>query len=232
VFVVGKLSNGTYALVAVPTVDPDAWEVVATTPEGFCGNGIRIHDKTGKLYTSSEGNFRPGGGAVFEVDLSQPWGTPASAARVIGSQLWASDGLWIDQERDILYVGLLFTAEVWTYSLANQSVIGTFSGMRHTGCLEALCVMDDFTLAPSNSSLVVGCAWTNNSLATFPVFSTSAGEGEVAILHGVQFPTSARYGSGKGAFAATSLFISEGGGLERNESKYRILEWKHAPYAL
>ena len=123
VFFVGKLLNGTYALAAVPTAAPEAWQVVATTPDGFCGNGIRIHEKTGKLYTSSEGNFLPGGGAVFEVDLSQPWGTEAAAARVVGSHLWASDGLWIDQQRDVLYVGLLFTAEVWTYSLSTQTYV-------------------------------------------------------------------------------------------------------------
>lgn len=48
-----------------------------------------------------------------------------------------------------------------------------------------------------------------------------------------QRPTSVRWGSGNGGFAATSLFISEGGSLgDAKESKYRILEWKFARDAI
>ena len=78
----------------------------------------------------------------------------------------------------------------------------------------------------------MACSWTGNAIVRFPTFSPAAGEGEVELLAGVNSPTSARYGPGNGsAFAATSLFIAEGGGLHKGVKKYRILEWKNAALA-
>jgi hypothetical protein len=55
------------------------------------------------------------------------------------------------------------------------------------------------------------------------------GFGQRTLLKGVQRPTSVRWGSGFGGFAATSLFISEGGSVgDPQVNKYRILEWKFA----
>jgi hypothetical protein len=136
--------------------------------------------------------------------------------------------LWIDQELDVLYVGLLFSANVWAFNLANQEAIGIYGGLQHKRCRGlVLCAMDDFTLSQRNSSTIIGCAWTNNTLTTFPTFSPSSGYQEKTILTHIQNPTSARWGTGLG-FATSSLFISEGGGLKPGESKFRILEWKNA----
>lgn len=161
---------------------------------------------------------------VYQFDLTQEWG---GKANIITSQ-WACDGLWIDQELDILYVGLLFSANVWTYSLASQQELGVYGGMKHKWCKELVCAMDDFTLSQSNSSLIIGCAWTNNTLTTFPTFSPESGYEQKALLSHIQNPSSVRWGSGLGGFASTSLYISEGCGLQADVTKCRILEWKHA----
>jgi len=225
VFVVGHLRNGSYVLAAVPVHSPSSWAIVAFTTH--CGNGIRIHEATGRLYTSTEGTFLPGSGAVYEIDPSRPWGGQAS---VVATNILPADGLWIDQDRALLYVGLLPSAEVWTYNLTARAVVGTFPGLKHAGCELLLCAMDDFTLDPANSSVIVAATWTDNSVRSFPAFSPEAGFEERLLLEGVvERPTSVRWGSGFGGFAATSLFISEGGSLGNpNETAYRILEWEYA----
>lgn len=221
VFVAGEFTNGSSAIVAVPTNEPASWQVVKFTPH--VGNGIRIYNATGLLYTSTEGNFLPGGGFVYEVDLSHPW--TAGNAIVLVDKLWACDGLWIDQPKGILYVGLLFTAEIWTYDLIHARVLGVYPGLQHDHCgVLQLCALDDFTL-DHNSSWLIGTAWTNNSLTRFPAFSKAPGYDATTVLHGIQNPTSVRWGEGTG-FSPTSLFISEGGGLEKGEKQFRILEWK------
>ena len=229
VFVVGVLLNGSHVLAAVPVQAPSQWEVVAFT--AHTGNGIRIHEATGRVYTSTEGTFLPGSGAVYEIDPSvRPWG---GAASVLVDRLAPADGLWIDQARALLYVGLLPSSNVWTYNLTARRALGTFKGLKHSGCKLLLCAMDDFTLDPDNTSVVVGAAWTDDSVRSFPTFSPTAGFGQRTLLKGVQRPTSVRWGSGVGGFAASSLFISEGGSLsDTKETKYRILEWEHAREAI
>lgn len=229
VFVVGELLNGSHVLAAVPINEPASWEIVAFTVH--CGNGIRIHEATGLLYTSTEGTFLPGSGAVYEIDPSaRPWGGKAS---VLVERLAPADGLWIDEGRAILYVGLLPSSKVWTYNLTSRAVLGIFGGLKHFGCELLLCAMDDFTLDPDNTSVIVAAAWTDDSVRIFPAFSSAAGFGQRTLLEGVQRPTSVRWGSGFGGFAVTSLFISEGGSLgDAKDDKYRILEWKFARDAM
>ena len=229
VFVVGELHNGSHVLASVPIHTPSDWEIVAFT--AHCGNGIRIHEVTGVLYTSTEGTFMPGSGAVYEIDPSvRPWGGQATA---LADHLAPADGLWIDQARALLYVGLLPSGKVWTYNLRSGEVVGTFSGLKHFGCELLLCAMDDFTLHPDNTSLVVAAAWTDDSVRVFPTFSPEAGFQQRTVLKGIKRPTSVRWGSGFGGFASTSLFISEGGSLHSpKETVYRILEWKFAREAI
>jgi hypothetical protein len=151
VFVVGELLNGSHVLAAVPVRAPSRWAIVALTPH--CGNGIRIHEATGLLYTSTEGTFLPGSGAVYEINPSvRPWG---GQAKVIGQGLEPADGLWIDQALATLYVGLLPSSKVWTYNLTSRTVLGTFGGLEHNDCELLLCAMDDFTLDRQNSSVIV-----------------------------------------------------------------------------
>jgi hypothetical protein len=125
VFVVGSLQNGSNVLAAIPVAMPGSWQIVAFTQH--VGNGISIHEATGVVYTSTEADFLPGQGAVYSVDPSQPWGGPA---RVLATDLWAADGLWIDQDQGVLFVGLLFSAEVWVYSIRDLAVLGTYAALK------------------------------------------------------------------------------------------------------
>ena len=191
VFAVGELLNGSHVLAAVPVAAPSGWSIVAFT--AHCGNGIRIDEVTGRIYTSTEGAFLPGTGAVYEIDPSaRPWGGPA---RVLVDGLAPADGLWIDQAASTtallppqrtLYVGLLPSSRVWAYDLAARAALGTFSGLKHDGCELLLCAMDDFTLDPTNRSAIVAAAWTDDSVRSFPAFSPKAGYGQRTLLQGVQ----------------------------------------------
>jgi hypothetical protein len=223
VFVLGQYANQTTrALFAVPVASPTDIQIVAYTTPGV-GNGIGLHKSSGMIYFTSEGNFEPDGGYVYVVDPTKPWGDEAT---IMATQT-ACDGLWIDQDNNLLFVSLLETAEVWTYSLANGSSLGVYEAYDHKSCSEVVCMLDDFTLSQTDHSSMIGCAYTNGSLTTFPTFSPQPGYNEKTVLTSLRNPTSVRWGSGIG-FASTSLFISEGGGVNGNSTRFRILEWKNA----
>ena len=117
------------------------------------GNGFACHHSTGLLYTTSEGNFEPGTGVVYEVD-------PRTHTAVLILQgLWAADGLWLDQERHLLYVGLLFTSEVIVWDIASRSILRTIpKGIPG--------LLDDFCLDHSGGA-IIGAAWTDDSIVMY-----------------------------------------------------------------
>jgi len=127
--------------------------------------------------------------------------------------LWAADGLWIDQSKHILYVGELFNARLWAYDLTTGQAVGFSSGL-NSGWL------DDFTLSPDDTH-VYGANYKEGTIDLFPLQATSPQARSIA--QGLTNPTSARFGVGPG-FAATSLFVSEGGGLLPVQKDRRVWE--------
>jgi WD40 repeat protein len=119
------------------------------------GNGFACHHSTGLLYTTSEGNFEPGTGVVYEVDPR------THTATLILQGLWAADGLWLDQERHLLYVGLLFTSEVIVWDITSRSILRTIpKGIPG--------LLDDFCLDHTGDS-IIGAAWTDNSIVMYNI---------------------------------------------------------------
>jgi hypothetical protein len=131
---------------------------VSLTPSQTVGNGLACHHSTGLLYTTSEGNFEPGTGVVYEIDPR------THTATVILQGLWAADGLWLDQGRNLLYVGLLFTSEVLVWDIASRSVLRTIPK-----AIPGL--LDDFCLDHSGGA-IIAAAWTDDSIV---MFNTSTG---------------------------------------------------------
>lgn len=128
------------------------------------GNGFACHHSTGLLYTTSEGNFEPGTGVVYEVD-------PRShTATVILQGLWAADGLWLDQQRHLLYIGLLFTSEVIVWDIASRSVLRTIP--KHIPGL-----LDDFCL-DHTGDCIIGAAWTDDSIV---MYNTTTGKSLLSL---------------------------------------------------
>ena len=65
------------------------------TQDPSTGSRLLLLQATGLLYTSTEGDWLPGSGAVYEIDpAARPWG---GAAHVLADRLDPADGLWIDQ---------------------------------------------------------------------------------------------------------------------------------------
>jgi sugar lactone lactonase YvrE len=122
-------------------------------PTQTVGNGLMCHHSTGLLYTTSEGNFEPGTGVVYEIDPRR------HTATLILQGLWAADGLWLDQSRHLLYVGLLFTSEVIVWDIASRSIL-------HTIPKAIPGLLDDFCLDHSGEA-IIAAAWTDNSIVMF-----------------------------------------------------------------
>ena len=203
--VVGVDKQGLHKLIATDTTVPNAFKTVVTDL-GTTGNGLGRHAKTGLLYTSSEGNFLPGGGTVFVVD-------PVTGnSTVLKSDLWAADGLWIDQVKHILYVGQLFSANLWAYDLAAGKEIGILAGLP-SGLLDDFCLSNITT-----GDAIIGCDWSAGSLYNIPLNTNGgAGGAPTVLVQGLGHVTSVRWGTGPGF--AGSLFATEGDGL---------FSWQHA----
>lgn len=207
-------TNKTFIIIAASTTVADTWKPVATLgTENGC-NGLRANDKTGLLYTSSEGNFLPKDGWVWEIN-------PATGSvTVLINSLWAADGLWI-QPDGVMYVGELFSRKIWTYDTATHTA-GKLSPGPPTGLL------DDFTVASIDGiDTFFGANWLENRLDMWTVSnSTFIG----SLLKGeIKNPTSCRFGiEGSLLYPASSLFITEGRGLKPSERNSRVWELRNA----
>jgi len=204
---VGRYNN-TDVVISVPVKTPSEWRTIVTLPK--IGNGLRRYANTGLLYTASEGNFLPGDGEVFEVNVT------AGTFRSLKAGLWAADGLWIDEETDMLYVGELFNGSMWAYDLYNDIEVGYFS------TLPTFDLLDDFCLS-KDGSYFIGANFLKGSIDAFPANNTGKGH-STPLVSGLQTPTSVRWGSGPG-FNPSSLFITEGGGVISLQKNRRVLEY-------
>jgi sugar lactone lactonase YvrE len=92
---------------------------------------------------------------VYEIDPLN------HTATVILEGLWAADGLWLDQDRHLLYVGLLFTSEVIVWNISSRSVVQTIP--KHIPGL-----LDDFCLDHSGGA-IIGAAWTDDSVVMYNI---------------------------------------------------------------
>jgi sugar lactone lactonase YvrE len=201
---VGEHKNGSNVVFVASTTHPETQTVIAQTPKGHVGNGFGCHFKTGKLYTASEGAFTPGTGSVYEIDPE------SGEVTVISSQLWAADGLWIDQHRGLLYVGQCSNSKMFVWSIDAPGAAVSL-GELSNGLGDAA-FMDDFTLGRNGTS-IVAASWTNSEIVEFPSFHTN-NTFPISVLvgkSGLRHPTSARWGeSAEGPFPDTALFITEG----------------------
>lgn len=183
------------------TLVPNNFTIIATLPSSTLGNGFGCHYASGKLYTASEGNFKPKTGSVYEIDPN------TGQVTTITTALWAADGLWIDQDLHLLYVGELFTSAVSVWNISGKSAIyiGKLQGFDST--------LDDFTLG-LNGSIIVGCNWIGDHLMSFNSELTNHTiSPSVLVKSGLVHPTSARWGESTHAgapFPTTAIFVTEG----------------------
>lgn len=213
-----SLANDTHLIIATPTsaAGVGVFSVVATLPcdTSSCvkGNGLRIYNDV--LYVSAEGDWLPGGGWLFSVDTRT-----RAVTQMSQGNLWASDGLWISTT-GTLYCGQLFSRELWRVPLPGPN--GTVSPGPSTGGW-----LDDFTLdeaAGGGVGLFTGANWLDGRADQWWPNGTTL----TPLITNLTNPTSVRWGIEEEGFPATSLFISEGGGLFPWQTTQRTWELRNA----
>lgn len=140
-----KFSMFNRTLVYFDPTRPDFYQLVLPgSKTGY--NGLGVYQKTGKIYSASEGLFIPSLGNVWEIDPE------TRKATAIISSLNGADGIYIDQERGLLYASEVLTHKMVVYDLESRKVIRHFqvSGIKS---------IDDFTLSTDGqtSTLNVFC---------------------------------------------------------------------------
>ena len=194
---VGHLTNGSYAVYRTPVAAPELSLVLIPA----LGNGLGVHLATGDVYTSAEGSLMPWShrGGVYRVR--------GESVLTLASSLRSSDGLWIDQKRDLLYVGQLFEGNVvvWNISSSSPELLGTIPGLGAAGGL-----LDDFTLS-ADGLAIFGCNWLSGEIVRFPALPAKGAfpaEAVVPKSAGIVHPTSARWGVPP--FSPAALYVTEG----------------------
>lgn len=203
-YFVGSTRATQYGVWASSLANPESVRLIATTERD--GNGLGLYKD--RLYVSSEGNFLPGNGAVYEVDIASGSVVPLTTS------LWGCDGLWIDQTEGLLYVGELFEGFVYVWNLAYRppKLVGKLPGLHGSSGQ----VLDDFCLSQDGTS-IIGCAWTEGAIYKFPAYNASGASPTLVVAPGIlRHPTSARWNG------PSSLFVSEGSSLGPDSSIDRI----------
>lgn len=213
VYVAATRKNGTNVVVRFPSSDPDAAVTHATLEHR--PNGMGFCSLTGRVYAASEGDELPGAGVVYEI-------APDGTAAELGDRLWAADGLHIDQERGLLYVGNMWSNKISTFNVTVPASAGGGQLLSTSGS-HGFGILDDFTLSRSGRE-IVGAAWVKDELVAFPADASNTTKYRV-VMDGVKHPTSAKYGCGP--FPSTSLFVTEAGDVIKKDA--RLLEYVDFP---
>jgi|JI10StandDraft_1071094.scaffolds.fasta_scaffold423433_2 hypothetical protein len=208
---VGQFANGTNFMYT--SAGEGSLQIVAILPK--LGNGIGVHERTGLVYTAAEGSLFPtkSVGGVYQVDVK------TGAVLTLADNLHTSDGLWIDQDRDLLYVGELFRYDVacWDISKQPPRFLGFLPGLQSG-------LLDDFTLN-ANGTSIIGANWLFNRIDVFPALPTNGTFAPSTLIPNeyLNHPTSARFGVAP--FATKSLFVTEGNQFRASGTKDRLLRF-------
>ena len=205
-----KLADGSYALIRFDPEVPGGWDLVVPLPK--LGNGLVV-EQSGLVYTACEGSFFPGDGVVYEIDPSS--GTWSE----IMNDLWAADGVALDQDALLLYVGEVVSGKIWVYDLASRQNLGFFQGVSG----RKLEWVDDFTLS-DDGEFIFGADFHHGTIVHF-----QAGEEDTqeVVYEGFMLPTSVEWGSGPG-FHNTSLYVTEGCAFREGATRCRVVEIENA----
>lgn len=211
-YVAGMTSDKKYHLFEVNQLVPNNYTILVTLPK--LPNGLAYDDLNSMLYTCSEGFFLPNSGECFFYSLKyNQFGS-------IINDLYALDGVWLDEVNQLLYISDVFHAHIYVLNITNvhtmftsptQSIpLSSFPIFRDYAAPNCTMV-DDFTLTPTNDYLYVSDFWKGN-IVSFP--ANNEGPSRI-IATGFKQPTSARFGcdNNAGSFWNTSLYVTEGGGL-------------------
>ena len=224
------LEDGGLLYAAVSTSDDDApYQVVSidlhtsvtTTIVSlpYTPNGLEADPATGLLYATTEGNFIPGQGEVYEINPE------TTEYATVMSGLWAADGAAIDVENRRLYVGEVISGWIHILDLDSGELLPSFRGLKGT----RLQFLDDFEVLPGGTDLI-GADFAGGDIVRIPIGEDLRGRPDV-LAKNLTSPTAVVIGRPP-HFSAGSIFVAEGGGITSNTTDRRVIEFIDAELRL
>ena len=213
IFFVGVVSSSNMTLSAFDVNTPNASRIIAQTDS--CGNGLVYSAASDVLYSASEADFIPFLGRVFYAQ-NVSHGTPLREAQKLQSGLNDCDGLFLDENTNLLYMSEVLTATLYVYNLTSNPTAGnlqstpirTFHAPNMT-MLDDMCIVQSIdNTSVKTPSIIAADFWTGKIVA-FDVSGQVAGS---ALATGIANPTSVRRPK-KGSVwdNGRNVFITEGG---------------------
>lgn len=208
----GKSSNNNgAAIIAFDINTPNSYTIAVCTL--VLGNGLAVNQMNtkGTIFAANEGSFIPNKGILFESDPR------SEASRFIANNLQAADGVFLDQNTQLLYISEVLEGHIRIYNVSGTNVTGAPPVFVKSYSAPNCKMVDDFCIAyiqpngsPSSTPFMFAADFWNDNVVAFNADGT--GEGKI-LASGFYSPTSVRQGSGQGWDNPHSLFITEGGGF-------------------
>jgi sugar lactone lactonase YvrE len=221
---------------------------LAASPDGlFLLAAVKLDDKsyaisnvsttnTGEYSIVSRIKHEPNGLAVdWDLNMLYYTGTADGTMTAINLKTFAqvdcrvssANGAWLDSQNKLLYIGELFSKTVHIFNVTEGgdcASLGVYSALSELGRGHLL---DDITLESTSnpilhSTILYGADYSGKSVRRFSLDGLESSV--VAPPPEVEFfeVTSVRRGKGPG-FDSGSLYVSEGGGNERNNNR-RVIQ--------
>jgi len=184
-------------------------------------NGMALDDTRNVLYVTDEGIGSSEGGTLVAVKVD------TGETTLIRDQIPGADGCWFDAHTQILYVGQLLSMRVDTFDVASGTAVYVDE---HTALHDSpkISMLDDITVARRGDTLastyLFGADWTGKQVKLFRLDGSDVSTvdtGDVSLYQ----PTSVRWGAGPG-FDPMSIYVTEGGGATKHQTKRRVLQLK------
>lgn len=201
-------------LIEINTNTPNDFRPLVELP--VLGNGLAYNNETGILYTTNEGNFLPGNGKVFLIDIVN------NSTSVVAEDLEGADGCDIDLLRQYLYISEVLGGRVIRYQINPDHSITEL--LRYFA--PSMKMLDDFCLS-ANGSQIYGADYKDGRVVVFN--SDGSSRRGTVLMENLLNPTSVRFSVGSG-FNSSVVFVSEGGSISLNPPSDRSV--LQSPYAL
>lgn len=230
-YAIVQLIAGGASVIRFSTTEPGVYSVYARTPA--LGNGIAVSSKTNTLFTTNEGNFKPGKGIVISVPN-------ASAAFTSADDLWAADGAWLlendfnnNSNNNLLLVSEVVEGKIVVFQVNPVTgVLTETATYKAPGCamVDDFCVINNASAPWSTEKLFLAADWWNNRVVQFTIDNTTGvpvSGASTVLASGLRNPTSVRPGRGagwEGFPRGSSVFVTEGGGVEFFTCKQNVWE--------
>ena len=200
-------------LVSIPTTITNTFTPLIQTPR--LGNGLAFNPTANVFYTTNEGDFIPGNGIVYLIDLN------ANTTSTADSIIEGADGCTIDLVNNRLYITEVLKGDVIQYEIRSDNSLRRQNNFNVPGIGK----LDDITLSADGTQLY-GADYGNGTISVFNADGSSTAP--VILMDSLVNPTAVKFATGPD-FNSTTVFVTEGGGFFAFRRDRKVLQ---SPYAL